>query len=289
MPTAVLYDDSSEDLAREVARELGASSFKIQQKLFPDGEQYVRIPQSLSGLSALYITRLYPNQDSGLVRVMLVAEAARGAGAQSFSVAIPYMPYARQDRRFLDGEPVSIDVVLTALRSLGIEHLYVIDIHKPQVLEKYPGFINIRPFRLYADGLRGIEKPVVVSPDLGSLWRARELADALGAEYGYIEKHRDRVTGEVKFSNIEVNVKDRDVIIVDDIISTGGTIVGAARILKEGGARRIYVVATHCLMLGDAEARVMSVVDQLYCSNTVVSKYSRFDVAGLISEHAVSG
>ncbi|WP_291765783.1 ribose-phosphate diphosphokinase [Caldivirga sp. UBA161] len=284
MRRIILYDESSRDLGPNVASRIGAEAREVTHKVFPDGEQYVRVEANVRGNDVLYVTRLYPNQDQGLIRVMLLLDAVKGLGASRVGLFIPYMPYARQDRRFLEGEPVSINVMLNVLKGLGVDYLYVVDIHKPQSLEGYPGFINLKPFELYARGLGGLSKPVVVSPDLGSLWRAEELAKVLDAEYDYLEKHRDRYSGEVSFTLRNLNVKGRDVVIIDDIISTGGTIIGAAGMLRNMGATSINVVATHCIMIGGAEAKLTKVVDKLYCSNSILGKYSQFDVAQLITK-----
>ena len=284
MQRIVLYDESSRDLGPNVASRIGAEAREITHKVFPDSEQYVRVEANVKGGDVLYVTRLYPNQDQGLIRVMLLVDAVKGLGAAKVGLFIPYMPYARQDRRFLEGEPISINVILNVLKGLGVDYLYVVDIHKPQSLEGYPGFINLKPFKLYAGGLSGLSKPVVVSPDLGSLWRAEELARVLGVEYDYLEKHRDRYSGEVSFTLRNLNVKGRDVVIIDDIISTGGTIIGAARMLRSMGAASISVVATHCIMIGDAEAKLTRAVDKLYCSNSILGKYSQFDVSQLITQ-----
>jgi len=282
MGRVVLFDEHSRDLGPNVAARINANASEVTHKYFPDGEQYVRVTTQLNGDDVLYVTRLYPNQDQGLIRVMLLVDAIKGLGASRIGLFIPYMPYARQDRRFLEGEPVSINVLLNTLKNLGVDYLYVVDLHKPQSLNGFNGFINLKPFKLYAEALRGLGNPVVVSPDLGSLWRAQELANELGVEYDYLEKHRDRYTGEVSFTLRGINVKGKDIVIVDDIISTGGTIIGAANVLRGMGASSITVVATHCIMIGEAEAKLSKAVDKVYCSNSIPGKYSVFDVAQLL-------
>ncbi|WP_291999767.1 ribose-phosphate diphosphokinase [Caldivirga sp.] len=284
MRRIVLYDESSRDLGINVASRINAEAKEITHKVFPDGEQYVRVEANVEGSDVLYVTRLYPNQDQGLIRVMLLLDAVKGLGASRVGLFIPYMPYARQDRRFLEGEPVSINVMLNVFKNLGVEYLYVVDIHKPQSLEGYQGFINLKPFKLYAREFKNLSNPVVVSPDSGSLWRAEELARELGVEYDYLEKHRDRYSGEVSFTLRSINVKGKDVVIIDDIISTGGTIVGAAGMLRSMGATSINVVATHCIMIGDAETKLTKAVDKVRCSNSILGKYSQFDVSQLINQ-----
>ncbi len=284
MGLAVVYDSSSEDLANSISRRLNADAVKLEQKVFPDGEQYVRVPRPLNGMEVLYVSRAYPNQDASLVRIMLAVDAIKGAGASRVRVFIPYMPYARQDRRFLDGEPISINVVLSALKGLGVDELMVVDIHKPQSLEQYPGFRNLEPFKLYADYLKGLlTNPVVICPDMGSAWRAERLSKLLNAPYECLEKHRDRYTGEVAFTLRRLNVAGMDVVIVDDIISTGGTIVGASKILRDMGARSIVVAAAHCIMVGDAEERLSKAVNNVYCTNSIPGRHSVFNVAELVS------
>lgn len=276
----------SSDIGTEVANALGLPHTVLETKQFPDGESYVRYPIDLSTYDGLILVqRAYPNQDSRLMQLMLAIHAARDLGVREVHVVLPYLPYSRQDRRFREGEPVSLLTVLTLLSSLGVSSVVTVDVHKPEAF-RVPNVrcINVEPFELYAERLRGISNAVLLSPDLGSLWRVRRVSEGLGGSpYSYLEKFRDRITGEVSMRPKELDVKGKEVFIIDDIIATGGTIIEATKILKELGATSIHAIATHCLLLNMADSRMFSAgVSSITCTNTIPTKYTEININQLI-------
>ena len=273
----LIYDESSKDLA-------GTIGVELIYKVFPDGEQYVRLPVDVSGQRVIYVTRAYPGQDQSIVRSMLVISALRDLGASRVGLFMPYMPYARQDRKFLDGEAVSIDYIIKAFQHAGLDDLYVVDIHKPEVLERNGIGVNLEPFQLYSTVLAGLKDPLVLSPDVGSLWRARKLAQLMGADFDYLEKSRDRYTGEVSMKPKDISASNRDVVIIDDIIATGGTIINGIKALR-GEARSIRVVAAHCLLLNEADKKIHEAgAVEIICSNSIVTHHSKIDVGALMRQ-----
>ncbi len=237
-------------IGKAVAAEAGWAHCEAVRKVFPDGERYVRIPEgcALDGERAVVIQSMYPNQDSMIVEALLAADALKEATGLEPIVVVPYLAYARQDRVFLPGEAVSVRAVLSALHSAGYGGLIVVDIHKEDSLKYFPGrAVNVLPVRTLAKALEGfVEDPLVVSPDKGAARRAEALSKALGTEYRIVEKFRDRVTGEIKHKFMPMpEVKERDVVVVDDIVSTGGTMASVASFLKEQGARRVIVAVSH--------------------------------------------
>ncbi len=276
---AIIGTKYSRDLATKLASYLGVDYVEAEYKEFPDGEIYVRVPgDKLADIKKGFVVATgYPNPSNRLVELLLVVEALRGLGVAYTTALLSYTPYARQDRRFLEGEPISIKILLSYLSIAGIDSLVVVDIHKPDSLRWFSGpSVNVYPARTFADKIRelsrGRRELYVVAPDKGALWRAKRVAEEVGAPFDYLEKTRDRVSGEVEVKPRRLDVRDVDVVLVDDIISTGGTIAKAAGVLYSLGASRVYVVATHCLLVGRAlEKLERAMVEKVVCSNSVVA------------------
>lgn len=251
---------------------------ECQHKVFPDGESYLRLNFNVSGDDFLLIQTMYPDQNRRLLELMMVAKTLKLRGARSIHALVPYLAYARQDREFLEGEVVSAKVVLKLLRYSGIDNLYVIDIHKPQILNEFEGnSVNVIAKRTFAQylGSVGMDRSVVVAPDMGARERAESLAEALGTGCLVIRKFRDRVTGEIRHELPEdVDVYGRDVVVIDDIISTGGTMANIVSFLKRRGARRVYALASHGLFIGNAVSRLKSAgADEIIVLNTVTKRF----------------
>ncbi len=288
--TLIASMPGSEDIGEKIALALNAAHAVLETKIFPDGESYVRYPIDPGKYDmVIVVQRAYPEQDRRLIKALLAAHAARDLGAKEIHVVLPYLPYARQDRRFREGEVISLKAVLELFRGIGVKSIVAVDVHKPEAFHiENLRCINVEPFREYARAIREVVSGgdvVLLSPDLGSYWRVRKIAEALNVPFDHLEKSRDRVTGEITIRPKEIDVKGKFVFIIDDIIATGSTIAEAARILRSRGAAGIGVIATHCLMLGDAEAKLKSAgVEPIICSNTIPTAYSRIDVSGIIAE-----
>ena len=261
-------------LGGRLAERLGVELLEVHSKRFPDGESYVRVEGEARGRLVAAVSTGYPEPSVRVVEHLLLVEALRGLGAAGVVSVLGYMPYSRQDRRFLRGEPISVRAVARAVAAAGSDALAVVDVHKPWCLDWFPGpSVNVEPWRLFAEKLReglGSGPLYVVAPDRGALPRARRLAEELGAAFDFLEKSRDRVTGEVTLKPKTVEVEGATVVLVDDITSTGGTLAKAARLLYSLGARRVLAAVTHCLLAEGAEEKLREAgVEALYCSNTV--------------------
>ncbi len=285
-------DEASGEVARGVAGRLGASLCSVHFKRFPDGEEYVRVEGcSLRGSDAVVVQTMAKPQSSSLVTAMILADAVRGLGAERVALVAPYMAYARQDRVFLEGEPVSVRAALKALYAAGYDVLVTVEIHKEESLRFFPGrSYNVYPYIELAKA-GGVECPgdVIVAPDLGALRRAEKLASSLGCRYGHLVKERDRVTGEVRLKGARVDASGARVFIIDDIVSTGGTIALASRALLDAGARSVSVLVAHYLGLpGAGEKLRSSGVSRVYAANTLPRSRDDIveyvDVSGLIAE-----
>ncbi len=254
-----------------LASALGCRRVGVYSKRFPDGEVYVRVDGGVRGEVVVLVQSMESPQVEGLFEVLLLADALYEAGASDVILYAPYLPFARQDRVFLDGEPVSVRVVLKSLYSMGVRRLVTVEAHSVRALSYYPGeALNLRPLPYIVRFLGLSSGVLVVSPDFGGVERADSVAGALGADRGYMVKRRDRVTGEVSMEPGDFNPRGRDVIIVDDIISTGDTIALASRTLYNMGARSVSVIAVHLLGIpGSLEKIRASGVGKLTVSNSL--------------------
>ncbi|PLJ77256.1 ribose-phosphate diphosphokinase [Infirmifilum sp. SLHALR2] len=273
--------ENSYGIAAGIAKSIGDKLVQVEYKLFPDGESYIRVQQRPEG-PAVLVASLYPNPDKRIFELFMAVEALRAITQDVVIGVVPYMAYARQDRRFLDGEPISVKVVLKTLEALGLDALIVVDIHKPAVLDEYWGkpYRNVLVDKQVADYFKGkLSNPLVLAPDAGALERAKRVAEQLNADYDHLVKERDRVTGEVRVSTKEISVTGRDILIVDDIISTGGTMALAAKTVLAQGARSVYASCTHAVMVkGALDLLLSSGIQEVVATDTVPSPVSKISV-----------
>ncbi|QOR94319.1 ribose-phosphate diphosphokinase [Thermosphaera chiliense] len=266
----------SEQAAR-IASILNYPLAKVYWKEFPDGEQYVRIenPELLSAKTAVVVNTMYPGQDRSIMETLMLVDACARAGAIDVKLVIPYLAYSRQDKLFLPGEPVSFSIVLKTLRNAGATGLVTVDSHSPERLAEFQGeTVNLLVSDLLVqEALKYSSNPVVIAPDKGALKRAEYAAVKLGLRFDYLVKTRDRVTGQVSYQPREISISGEDIVIVDDIISTGGTIAEASKLLLENGASSIIVAATHGLMLGNALEKIRAAgVRKIILADTLASR-----------------
>ena len=286
----VLGLTATNGLDEEVARLLGLEHVRVESKVFPDGESYIRIPVSVEGEDVIVVQSTYAPQDKHVLELLLAIDALRDLRARNIVAVVPYLAYARQDRRFREGEAISVKTLLKAIRSMGANALVVVEVHKEYVLRYFEGkAVNVKVAYALAEYFKdkGLDNVIVLAPDKGALPRAQLLAKLLGGEYDYLEKHRDRVTGEITVKPKTLSVKEREVIIVDDIISTGKTMALAARKALEDGALNVYAACAHALLVGNAlKLLVESGIKEIVAANTVPvpSEVKVVNVAPLITE-----
>lgn len=286
----VVGGPSSKELGWKVAEALKLPLVEISTKRFPDGEFYLRYLGEVSDEELLIVQSLYPPQDEHLLELLAMTHTAQDLGASSITLFIPYLAYSRQDERYLKGECVTSELIRYLFECVGADALYTVDIHSMKVLERYrtPAH-NLTAagelVRYFAE--RGLRNPLILAPDDEemALERASFAAEMIDAEYDYLKKERDRHTGEIKTYVKELSVKGRDVIVIDDIISTGRTTANAARILRGLGARRVYAGVTHLLLRGDAlQLLAEAGVEEVVGTDSVPSDLSKVSVAPLIAE-----
>jgi len=286
--TKVLLGPASIELGKRLAETLGAESVPVESKSFPDSESYVRISGDVSGENVVIAQSTYPPQDRHLVQLLQLLDTARDLEASKLVAVVPYLAYSRQDKRFRSGEAVTVKTVVKLVEAAGADSLTTVDVHSDKILELFKiKALNVSAMSAigeYFSSLR-LREPYVFAPDAGALDRAKIVAEQLDAEYAFFQKQRDRTTGAIKTEAKDVRVKDRDTIIVDDIISTGSTIANAASILRRQGARSIYVACTHPLLLPGAKEKIIAAgANEIIGTDCVASDVSRVSVASIIAE-----
>ena len=252
-PMKVIGGSSSVRTAKELAGLLGADLVDVERKIFPDGEVYVRVAPELRGEHVVIVQSTHPVH--ALMELLFLEEAAHDQGASEISVVVPYYAYSRQDRVFQEGEIVSAKAV-AELIEMKADRFLTVDPHKEHIL----GFFGVESHGvsavpLLAKYLADRKVDTVLAPDKGALDRAEFAAKCLGADFDYMEKTRLSGT-EVVMKAKSLDVRGKTVAIVDDIISTGGTIAMAAAELKRQGASRVIAACTHGLFLQGAVERL---------------------------------
>ena len=283
----VIGGPSSEQLAKKIASRLKSKFISSELRVFPDGESKITFKGKPGG-KILVVQSIYPPVDSNLIRCLAITSEARKFSSQVY-IIIPYMGYARQDRQFLPGEIITMELVAKMFKAAGATKIIVVDIHSTTALEHLQ--IPAKNISAVEELARHFKKmalvdPLVVSPDKGGVERARNFAKALGVEYIALEKQRDRKTGNVAIKSKGLDgVKGRDIILVDDMISTGGSIVKAAEFLKKQKSGKVYACFTHALLIGDAEKNIIKAgVTKIISTNTIPGKTSVVDVSGIIAK-----
>jgi ribose-phosphate pyrophosphokinase len=285
---SVISGKSSENLAKELSKKIKANLVKSEIKVFPDGENKITLIGKISKKKSVVVQSMYPPVDTNLVQILSLIMKAK-ENSSEVVVVIPYMGYARQDREFLPGEIVTMKVLGKLFKAAGASKIIVMDIHSSIGLKHFS--IKTKNVTAIPDLVGFFKKlslknPLVVSPDQGGKERAKEFAKEFNLDYIALEKTRDRKTGKVKIKtkNLE-EVENRDLILVDDIISTGGSIIKATQFLKKQKCKRIYVTCTHALLMNDAEKKIKKAgVTSIISTNTIPGKTSKVDISKTIAK-----
>lgn len=287
LSVTVLGGKASEDLARKLAKKLKASFVSTELRVFPDGESKITLSAKPKG-KIIVVNSTYPPVDSNLMQTISLISKARQFSSQVVC-AIPYMGYARQDREFLSGEIVTLSVIAKLLASAGASKIIVVDMHSMLGLKHFKIPIkNVSAVPELANHLKKLrlKNPLVVSPDLGGKERAKEFAKYYGTDYIALQKQRDRKTGKVQImTNSLDEVEGRDLVLVDDMISTGGSIVKATQFLKKQKCGKVFVACTHALLIDNAEKKIRKCgVSAIISANTIPGNTSLVDVSGVIAK-----
>jgi ribose-phosphate pyrophosphokinase len=278
-------------LATLIAGKMGLKASVTEIRRFPDGEKYVRITEDVAAQDVVIVQSIHHEPDGLLFEYFLLCDAVKDLGAKKVIAVFPYFPYARQDSRFNPGEAISLKTVAKLIQDVGTSEMFSVDMHQHRMgrasdLFKIPVH-NLAASPLLAEYVKTgwlLHKPIVVGPDEESEQWASAAARVIGADHDVLHKRR-LGPEKVEIRTRSLSVSGRDVLLIDDIISTGGTIVEATKILKNQGASRIIVACTHPILALDALAKIYeSGAEIVLGTDTVPSSISYVSVAPLIAD-----
>ena len=295
----IIGGSASQDLAAHVARELGEELCYVETKKFPDGERYLRINGELSDEVTVIQSTGYP-QDENLMELLFIIANLKDLGVKKVRVVVPYMGYARQEKRFNPGETISAKIICELIESAGADEFITFNIHEACVLNFFniPAR-NISAMPAIAEFLDKSDKDnlLVIAPDKGAYGFAQEISEIIGCDCTYLTKVRlgpDKVETKIvdvrcdSESENTVNVdavKGKHAIIIDDIIATGGTIVNAINILIQYGASSIDVCCVHPILTNNGATRIYAAgANKIIGTNSLSSDTSRVSIAKSIAD-----
>jgi len=276
MSTYKIFSGSSNpEFAAKVGNYLGVPVSNATCKTFSDGEMSVQITESVRGQDVYIIQPTCTPTNDNLMELLIMVDALKRSSAKSISAVIPYYGYARQDRKAAPRVPITAKLVADLLEAAGITRVVTIDLHAAQI----QGFFNIPADNLFGSILfadyiknKNLENPIIASPDIGGVARARSYADKLGYDLIIVDKKREKAN-ESEVMNIIGDVQGKDVILVDDMVDTAGTLVKAAEVLKKKGANSVMACCTHGVLSGPAYDRIANgVLDELVVSDTIPTR-----------------
>lgn len=256
----VISGDAHPSLTAEIARCLGVSPEPVEVSTFADGERKVYLASDLRGSPVFVVQPLAPSVNDQLMSLLLLVDAAKAAGAASVTAVVPYLGYARQERRGRSGEPRSAQVVARLFEAVGVDHLITVDLHAPALESAFSmpvtALAAAEVFLPHVAGRVQADR-VVVTPDAGGLKRAQHYAKRLDAELAVVVKER-RGADRTAVLRILGEVRGKHSIVVDDLVSSAATLVGAAEALKAAGAASIGAVFTHAVLASGARDRLLA-------------------------------
>lgn len=278
---------SSQLLAARIASELCGNVSLCEFKKFPDGESYTRVLDDIKDEEVTIVQST--RTDSDLICLLQLIDAVEEASKTK--VVIPYLGYARQDKKFEPGEAISIRAIARSICAAGIvDNIYVVNVHNRGVLK----YFSVDTKELDASSLIGdyvakreIPHPVIIGPDGGATELTKAVAAPYGFDYDVLEK--TRISSEkVEIKAKELNVEGKNVVIVDDIISTGGTIAEATDMLKSQGAHDVYVACIHGVFVQNAVSRMLHAgVKEIIATDTIESEFSKISIAKMVAEKGI--
>ncbi|WP_295985612.1 ribose-phosphate pyrophosphokinase [uncultured Variovorax sp.] len=295
--TVLFTGNANPALAQEIATHLGIELGKAKVGRFSDGEVDIEIEQNVRARDIFVVQPTCAPTNENLMELCIMVDALKRASARRVTAVIPYFGYARQDRRPRSTRvPISAKVVANMLEAVGVERLLTMDLHADQI----QGFFDIPVDNIYASPVllgdlraKNYEDLIVVSPDVGGVVRARALAKQLNCDLAIIDKRRPKANVS-EVMNVIGEIDGRNCVIMDDMIDTAGTLVKAAEVLKERGAKSVYAYCTHPIFSGPAIERITkgSALDEVVVTNTIplsdganaCGKIRQLSVAPLIAE-----
>jgi ribose-phosphate pyrophosphokinase len=276
----IITGNSNPELAREIVSNLDKELTEASVDRFPDGEVHVHVQETVRGASVFVIQSISPPANDNLMELLLIIDALKRASANQIAAVIPYYGYARQDRKQTGRVPISAKLVANIISTAGADRILTVDLHAGQI----QGFFdipvdNLRGDPVLANTLKdeiSSEDGVVVSPDVGGAKRARKVSQKLNMPLAIVEKKRDSEDGGVEVLNLIGDVENKRCLMVDDIVSTAGTLTEVAEILEERGASHVEAICTHGIFAEDAlESIERSPINSVTVTNTIHNEAAR--------------
>ena len=286
----IIPGPASTQLGRRIAEYLKTEPTAVFLKMFPDGETYIRFETTtLKDEEVVIVQTTSPPQDQRLIQLMLMADNAKDMEAYKTTAVIPYLAYSRQDKRFMLGEAFSIKTIVKTLHACGIERIITVNAHNPTVLKNLSVPITdlsaVPTLAEHFKNNRLTERPVSISMGKKAIGVAQEADNILHGGYDYVSSRRDVRTGVVTLEDKPLAVENRDVIIFDDIISSGGTMAKAVKMVKTKGAGKVYCACVHPLLIGDSLKRIIeNGAEEVIGTDAVESSVSKVSIAPLIGK-----
>ncbi|EAI9065310.1 ribose-phosphate pyrophosphokinase [Campylobacter lari] len=271
----IFSGSANEEFAKKISKYLSLPLSNAGVKRFSDGEISIQIDESVRGKDVFIIQSTCAPTNDNLMELLIMTDALRRSSASSITAIIPYFGYARQDRKASPRVPITAKLVANLIESAGVDRVATIDLHAGQI----QGFFDIPVDNLYGSIIfndyiknKNYKNPIIASPDIGGIARARSVAKALGLDIVIVDKRREKAN-ESEVMNVIGEVKDKEVILVDDIIDTAGTIVKAAEVFKSKGAKSVIACCTHPVLSGVAYERIAKdALDELVVTDTIPLK-----------------
>lgn len=272
---------ASQELAEKITRILKKPLGKMELTRFPDGECRVRLEEEVIGKTVFLLQSLSKSVDEHLFELCLIADSSKRLGAKEIVGIIPWLGYSKQDREFRIGEAVSVEVIGKIISSMGFSKIVIFDLHS-SVIKNYFSIPVIELsakeelFEALKSDFPDLSEVLIISPDRGGKSRADRFAKDYKLPIIYLEKTRDLSTGRVTYQKGSGDLSGKVVVIFDDIINRGGTVIKAALMLKEMGAKIVVVLATHGVLAGEAPKSLQaSSVDKIYLTDTILIPQDR--------------
>lgn len=290
----IFSGNSNRPLAEKIAKYVGTELGKVTLSAFPDGETQVKIDENVRGQDVFVVQAISPPANQNLMELFIMMDALRRASALRITAVLPYYGYARQDRKDQPRVPITAKLVANLLVAAGASRILTMDLHAQQI----QGFFDIPVDHLYAAPVmfeylkeRGLDNFVVVCPDAGGVKMAHAYSETLGTGLAIVAKRRKSPT-EIESMTVIGEIQDKNVLLVDDLTETAGTLTSAAAVLKEHGAKQILACVSHTILNDLGIQRIRdSVIDELITTDTVLRpekidgvNVKALSVAGLLGE-----
>ena len=303
MGMLILNGSKSQPLGEKIAIDLGLNFENVSTRKFPDGETYIRIDTDVKGRDIVIVQTMFPDQNDALMEFLLIADTLKDMEANSIIGVVPYLAYARQDKRFQSGESLSMKTVAELMKTVGVNKLITVDTHYQHIKPgKYNLFgipcVNLSAGRIMLDHVKEKIDPdfMTIGPDFGA---SEMIKYATGEEMVLKKEKRCPICGlpatqckcKIKKKKYEIteveskyNFSGRNVVILDDIVASGGTMIKAVKKIKSEGAKKVIAAATHGLFMKDSLIQLKELTDYLVVTDSIFTPVSNVSVAPLIVE-----